>query len=81
MNGFTFNSRVFLLRHLWIVNYHVKRQSNDICNENINTGVSVVFKTKCELKCQNEQFFVNIISLETPVFMFSLLRLFEELLM
>ena len=28
-----------------------------ISNENINTGVSVVFKTKRELKCQNELFF------------------------
>ena len=28
----------------------------NLSNENINTGVSVVFKTKCELKCQNELF-------------------------
>ena len=26
----------------------------DLSNENIKTGVSVVFKTKNELKCQNE---------------------------
>ena len=28
----------------------------NLSNENINTGVSVVFKTKRELKCQNELF-------------------------
>jgi hypothetical protein len=27
-----------------------------VTNENINTGVSVVMKTKNELKCQNELF-------------------------
>ena len=31
--------------------YYVK---NNLSNENINTGVSVVFKTKCEFECQNE---------------------------
>ena len=47
---------VFLLRQFWNVNYYVKRSSNNLCNEKINTGVSVVFKTKHELKCQNECF-------------------------
>ena len=47
-------SRVFLLRLLWIINYDVKSSSNNLSNENINTSVSVVFKTKHELKCQNE---------------------------
>ena len=51
-----FHSRVFLLRQLWIVNYHVKSQSNNLSNENINTGVSVVLQTKRKLKCQNELF-------------------------
>ena len=41
-------------------------------NENINTGVSVVFKTKRELKCQKKTIF-----LEAPGFMFSLLRIFD----
>ena len=36
-------SRVFLLHQLWIVNYYVKSLSNNLSNENINTGVSVVF--------------------------------------
>ena len=44
-----------------------------------NIFVFVVFKTKHELKCQNE-LFLNTISLETTVFMFSLLRLFDKLL-
>ena len=30
--------------------------SNKLSNENINTGVSVVFKTKRELKCQDKLF-------------------------
>ena len=47
---------VFLLSQLWIINYYVKSSSNNLSNENINTGVSVVFKTKRELKCQNELF-------------------------
>ena len=29
----------------------------NLSNENINTGVSVVFKKKRELKCQNKLFF------------------------
>ena len=41
----------------YYVNYYVKSLSNNLSNENINTGVSVVFKTKRELKCQNELFF------------------------
>ena len=50
------NSWVFLLRQLWILNYYAKSSSNNLSSENINTGFSVVFKTKCELKCQNELF-------------------------
>ena len=50
------NSRVFLLRQLWIVNYSVKSSLNNLSNENINTGVSVVFKTKGELRFKNELF-------------------------
>ena len=50
------NSRVFLQRQIWIVNYYVKSLSKNLSNENKNTGVSVVFKTKRELKCQNELF-------------------------
>ena len=49
-----------------------------VLNENINIGASVVFKTKCELKCLNK-LFLNIISLETPVFM--LLRSFMDYFM
>ena len=29
-------------------------QISNLSNENINIGVSVVFKSECELKCQNE---------------------------
>ena len=68
-------SRVFLLCQLWIVNYFLKSYSNSLSNENINIGVSVVIKTKCLLKCQN-----RLISLETPVFTFTLLRIFDKLL-
>ena len=35
----------------------VKSSSNNLSNENINTGGSFVFKTKRELKCQNELLF------------------------
>ena len=71
--------RVFLLRQLWIVNYYVKSPSNNLSNENINTGVSVAFKTKHELKCQNELFLKYNFSGNT-IFMFLLLRLFDKLL-
>ena len=41
------NSRVFLQRQIWIVNYYVKSWSKNLSNENINTGVYVVvFKTR-----------------------------------
>ena len=51
-------SRVFLLRQLWFMNYYVKSWSNNLSEENINTGVSVVIKTERELKCQKyHQFF------------------------
>ena len=33
-------------------------KSNTLSNENINTGVSVIFKTKPELECQNELSFL-----------------------
>ena len=62
--------RVFLKRQLWIVNYYVKSQSNNLSNENINTDVSVVFKTKRELKCQNELFLKNHFSGNTSVYVF-----------
>ena len=67
---------VFLLRQLWIVNYYIKSSSNNLSNENINTVVSVVFKTKHELKCQNELFLKYHFSGNiSAVIMFSLLRL------
>ena len=61
---FTFNLAsgckcIFLLRQLWIVNYSVKSSSNNLSNENINTGVSVVYKTRCELKCWKNYFSGN----------------------
>ena len=52
-------NREFLLRQLWIINCYIKSSSNKLSNENINTGVSDVsdvFKTKRELKYQNELF-------------------------
>ena len=49
--------KVFLLHQIWIVNYHVKSQSKNLSDENINAGVSMIFKTKSELKCQNKKFF------------------------
>ena len=36
---------------------HQKLVKKSQLNENINTGVSVVFKTKRELKCKNKPFF------------------------
>ena len=64
------NRRVFLLHQLWIVNYSVKSSSNNLSNENINTGVSVVFKTKRELKCQNELFLKYHFSGNTSLYVF-----------
>ena len=61
--------------------YNVKYGSSiimskvSLSNENINTGVSVVFKTKRELKCPNRLH----IFLEKTVFMFSLLRIFDKI--
>ena len=46
-----------------------KVKSNNISNENTSNGVSVVYKTKRQLKCQKNNCFWNIVSLETPVFL------------
>ena len=43
-NAAAFHSEVFLLRQLWIVNYYVKSSSNNLSNENRNTGVFLVFR-------------------------------------
>ena len=59
---------VFLQRQIWIVNYYVKSSSKNLSNENINTGVSVVFKTKRELKRQNELFLKYHFSGNTSVY-------------
>ena len=40
ISSFRHQSRGFLLRQLWIINYYVKCSSNNLNNENINTGVS-----------------------------------------
>ena len=65
-----------LAESFYYVNYRSSNSSNYLSNENINTCVSVVFKTKCELKCQNELFLnYNLYKyncMETP-----LLRLFD----
>ena len=61
---------VFLLRQLWIINYHVKSSSNNLSNENINIDVSVVFKTKRGLKCQNELFLKYNFSENTSFYVF-----------
>ena len=44
--------------------------SNNLSNENINTGVSVVFKTEHELKCQNELFLKYHFSGHTSLYVF-----------
>ena len=51
-------------------NYYVKSLSNNLSNENINTDVSVVFKTKCELKCQNELFLKYHLAGNTSFYVF-----------
>ena len=53
------NIKVFLQRQIWIVNYEFKSLSKNLSNENINTGVSVVFKTKCELNAKTKYFSGN----------------------
>ena len=49
----------------------LRRKSNNLSNENINTGVSVVFKTKSELNVKT-----NSLSGNTS-FLFSLLIIFD----
>ena len=62
----------FLQCQIWIVNYNVKNQSKkNLSNENMNTGDYVVFKTKCEWKCQNKLFCWK------HHFLFSLLIIFD----
>ena len=53
-----------------IINYCVKSQSNNLSNENINIGVSDVFKTKCELKCRNELILKYVFSGNTSIYFF-----------
>ena len=57
----------------------IETSMNNLSNKNINTGFFVVYKTERELKCQIELFLEYHFS-GTPVFMFSLLTLFVELL-
>ena len=52
-------SRVFLERQIWIVNYYFKSWSKNLINVSINTGVSVVIKTKSEIKCHSNSFSGN----------------------
>ena len=42
----------------------------NLSNENINTGVPVVFKTKRELKCKNELFLMYHFSGNTSLYVF-----------
>ena len=63
-------SRVFLLRQLWIIIYFFKSQPNNLSNENINTGNSVVFNTKHELKCQYELVLKYYFSGNTSIYVF-----------
>ena len=56
------NSQVFLLRQLL--------RQKLVSNKNINTGVSVVSKTKCELKWQNELFLKYHFSGNTSFYVF-----------
>ena len=66
---FLFFSRVFLLRQLRTINDFVKSLSNNLSNENTNTGVSVVFKTKC----QNEIFLKYNFSWNTSFYVLCLM--------
>ena len=66
------NSRVFLQRQLWILNYYVKSLSNKFSNENIKTGVS----KNSSFWHFNSCFVLK--TTETLVFMFSLLKLFDS---
>ena len=43
------NSRVFLLRQLWIVNHYVKSSSNNLSNENKQTGFQRILQKFAEL--------------------------------
>ena len=68
--NYTLAEFFYYICYLWIINYYVKSQSNNLSNENINTGVSVVFKTKRELKCQNELFLKYHFSGNTSLYVF-----------
>ena len=46
LNWNEIKSWVFLLRQLWLVSYYAISSSNNLSNENKNTGVSVVFKKR-----------------------------------
>ena len=61
---------VYYILQLWIVNYCVKSLSNNLRNGNIKTGVSDAFKTKSELKCQNELFLNYHFSGNTSLYVF-----------
>ena len=58
-----------LAESFYYVNY-VKSSSNNLSNEGINTGVSVVFKAKCELRSQNELFLKYHFSGNTNFYVF-----------
>ena len=71
---------VILAESFYYVNYGssiITSKVSQIISVIENIGVSFVFKTKRELKCD---YFRNIILMEAPVFMFSSLILFDKLL-
>ena len=66
----------YYVRQFWIVNYYFKSPSNNLSNENRSAGVSrEMIIQKSSFWRFNSRFALK--TTETPVFLFSLLRLCE----
>ena len=69
---------MFLPRQLWKVNYYIKKFHQIISVVKANASIFVVFKTKRELKCQNELFLSYHFSENTECLCFHyVLRFFD----
>ena len=71
-------SRVFILRQLWIVNYHVKSSSNNLSNENINSSFEFTFCLEDKRNTSVNVFISEIISLTFDVIIDDKSNVFEQ---
>ena len=70
--------RVFLLRQLWIVDYHVKSSSNNLSNENINLSFELTFCLEDKRNTSVNVFISEIISLTFDVIIDDKSNVFEQ---